>query len=48
MFTSDNGLAWGEHNVLFKSVPYTPASAVPLVVRWDAQVPPGEVDPGSR
>ena len=44
VFTSDNGLAWGEHNVMFKSVPYTPATAVPLVVRWDAQVPAGEVD----
>ncbi len=44
VFTSDNGLAWGEHNVLFKSVPYTPASAVPLVVRWDAQIPAGAVD----
>ncbi len=45
VFTSDNGLAWGEHNVLFKSVPYTPASAVPLVVRWDVRVPAGQVDP---
>ncbi len=44
VFTSDNGLAWGEHNVMFKSVPYTPATAVPLVVRWDAQVPAGDVD----
>ena len=45
VFTSDNGMSWGEHNVLFKSVPYTPATAVPMVVRWDAQVAPGEVDP---
>ena len=30
--------------MLFKSVPYTPATAVPLVVRWDAQIPTGEVD----
>jgi arylsulfatase A-like enzyme len=44
VFTSDNGMSWGEHNVLFKSVPYTAATAVPLVVRWDAQVPAGEVD----
>ena len=43
IFTSDNGVAWGEHNVLYKSVPYTPAVAVPLVLRWDAQVPPGRV-----
>jgi N-acetylglucosamine-6-sulfatase len=44
VFTSDNGLPWGEHNLMYKSVPYTEATAVPLVVRWDALVPPGEVD----
>lgn len=29
---------------MFKSVPYSPATAVPLVVRWDARVPAGRAD----
>lgn len=35
VFTSDNGLAWGEYNLIeTKNYPYT--TPIPLVVRWDA------------
>lgn len=44
VFTSDNGVAWGEHRVLFKAVPYAPATEVPLVVRWDGHVAAGATD----
>jgi N-acetylglucosamine-6-sulfatase len=36
IFTSDNGLLWGEHRWLKKEVPYEEAIRVPLVVRADA------------
>jgi arylsulfatase A-like enzyme len=36
VFTSDNGLLWGEHRWLKKEVPYEEAIRVPLVVRADA------------
>jgi arylsulfatase A-like enzyme len=35
IFTSDNGLLWGEHRWLKKEVPYEEAIRVPLVVRAD-------------
>ncbi|HVF08109.1 MAG TPA: sulfatase-like hydrolase/transferase, partial [Actinomycetota bacterium] len=35
VFTSDNGLMWGEHRLTRKAVPYDGASHVPLVVRYD-------------
>jgi N-acetylglucosamine-6-sulfatase len=38
IFTSDNGLLWGEHRWLKKEVPYEEAIRVPLVVRADAIV----------
>jgi len=38
VFTSDNGLLWGEHGWLKKEVPYDEAIRVPLVVRDDAIV----------
>jgi N-acetylglucosamine-6-sulfatase len=41
IFTSDNGLLWGEHRWLKKEVPYEEAIRVPLVVRADAIVPEG-------
>ena len=41
VFTSDNGLLWGEHGMLDKNVPYTPATAVPLVLRWDGHLAAG-------
>lgn len=36
IFTSDNGLLWGEHGLKGKEVPYDEAIRVPLVVRYDA------------
>jgi N-acetylglucosamine-6-sulfatase len=36
VFTSDNGLLWGEHRWVRKEVPYDEALRVPLVVRYDA------------
>jgi N-acetylglucosamine-6-sulfatase len=44
VFTSDNGLLWGEHRMIDKGVPYTPATAVPLVLRWDGHLAAGQVD----
>jgi len=41
IFTSDNGLLWGEHRWLKKEVPYEEAIRVPLVVRADAVVGEG-------
>ena len=36
VFTSDNGLLWGEHRWMRKEVPYDEALRVPMVVRYDA------------
>lgn len=44
IFTSDNGLLWGEHRWRRKEATYEEAIRVPLVVRWDA----GGVIPRSR
>ncbi len=44
IFMSDNGYLWGEHGMIGKDVPYSPATRVPLVVRWDGHVPAGSVD----
>jgi N-acetylglucosamine-6-sulfatase len=38
VFTSDNGLLWGEHRWLKKEVPYEEAIRVPLVIRADGLV----------
>ena len=35
VFTSDNGLMWGEHRLTRKAVPYGGASQVPMIVRYD-------------
>ncbi len=35
VFTSDNGLSWGEHRWVKKEVPYEESIRVPLVVRYD-------------
>ena len=35
IYTTDNGLAWGEHRWLWKSVPWEESIRVPLVVRAD-------------
>lgn len=44
LFSSDHGYLWGEHRWMAKDVPYTPADAVPFVVRWDGHTAPGTVD----
>lgn len=36
VFTSDNGLEFGEHTWTAKKVPYTESVRVPLAIRWDA------------
>jgi arylsulfatase A-like enzyme len=35
IFTSDNGLSWGEHRWVKKEVPYEESIRVPLAVRYD-------------
>ncbi len=44
VFMSDNGMLWGEHHILFKSVPYDSATRVPMVLRWDGHVAAHGVD----
>ncbi|MGZ5212841.1 MAG: sulfatase family protein [Actinomycetota bacterium] len=44
VFTSDNGLSWGEHRWVKKEVPYEESIRVPLVVRYD---PSTAVDAGA-
>ena len=41
IYTSDNGLLWGEHRWLKKEVPYEEAIRVPLVVRFGSASNPG-------
>jgi len=41
VFASDNGLAFGEHRWLGKTVPYEPSIRVPVVVRDDGVIPDG-------
>ncbi len=43
VYTSDNGLAWGEHRWSKKEAPYEEVIRVPLVVRWDV----GGIVPGA-
>lgn len=35
IFTSDNGMLWGEHRLTGKNVPYEESIRVPLVIRYD-------------
>ena len=44
VFASDNGYLWGEHRMVGKDVPYSPATNIPLVVRWDGLVAAGKTD----
>lgn len=44
IFTSDNGIAWGEHRWDKKWVPYEEAVRVPLVIRYPGHIPAGAVD----
>jgi arylsulfatase A-like enzyme len=44
VFSSDNGLLWGEHRIsMQKSTPYEETIRAPLVVRWDGVVASGSV-----
>jgi N-acetylglucosamine-6-sulfatase len=45
VYTSDNGLAWGEHRWRKKEVPYEESIRVPMVVRFDPLVTDGRDDP---
>ena len=40
VFTSDNGISWGEHRWVKKEVPYEESIRVPLVVRYDPLTAP--------
>jgi arylsulfatase A-like enzyme len=44
VFTSDNGLTYGEHGPFAKRLPYDPSIRVPLLVRWPGRVPAGKTD----
>ena len=44
VFTSDNGLLWGEHRWERKSVPYEESIRVPFVVRYDPLVGSARTD----
>jgi N-acetylglucosamine-6-sulfatase len=35
VFTSDNGLMWGEHRLTAKMVPYQESIRIPMVIRYD-------------
>ena len=41
IFSSDNGLMWGEHGRHSKFVPYEPSVRVPLLLRWPGHVAVG-------
>lgn len=45
VFMSDNGYQWGEHGLVGKDSPYSAASRIPLVLRWDGQAAAGRTDP---
>lgn len=45
IFTSDNGLTWGEHRIdKQKNTPYEEAIRAPMIVRWDDVVAAGAAD----
>jgi arylsulfatase A-like enzyme len=44
VFTSDNGVLWGEHRWNHKDVPYEESIAVPMIVRYDALIPDARRD----
>jgi len=43
VFTSDNGMQWGDHGLAGKTAPYIHSVRVPLYVTW-----PGHIAPGRR
>jgi N-acetylglucosamine-6-sulfatase len=45
VFTSDNGMLWGEHRWTSKDVPYEESIGVPLLVRFDALGSTARKDP---
>ncbi len=45
VFSSDNGLAWGEHRWHEKQNPYEEVIRVPMVVRYDPMLPTATSDP---
>jgi N-acetylglucosamine-6-sulfatase len=44
IFTSDQGVMWGEHRLTDKYLPYKWATEYPVVMRWDGHVTPGHYD----
>ena len=44
VFTSDNGMLWGEHRWATKLVPYEESIHMPFVVRFDAMIPSPRID----
>jgi arylsulfatase A-like enzyme len=43
-FISDNGYHWGEHGLMRKGTPYSPAVTVPMMARWPGHLPGGVKD----
>jgi N-acetylglucosamine-6-sulfatase len=44
VYTSDNGMLWGEHRLTGKGVPYEESIRVPLVLRYDPLITQPRVD----
>ena len=44
VFTSDQGVMWGEHRLSDKYLPYRWATEYPVVMRWDGHITPGHYD----
>jgi arylsulfatase A-like enzyme len=44
IYTSDNGMLWGEHRLKGKGIGYEEAIRVPMVVRYDALIPKARTD----
>jgi arylsulfatase A-like enzyme len=42
IYMSDNGLMWGDHRLTTKNLPYRWSTDVPLIMRWDGHIQPGE------
>jgi arylsulfatase A-like enzyme len=43
-FSSDNGMFWGEHDLLGKRLPYREAVHIPMLMRWPGRVSTGTVN----
>lgn len=44
VFLSDNALMNGDHRLLGKYVPYKGATAIPIAMRWDNVITPGQIE----